>query len=589
MTIGTVSYMSPEQVRGESMDARSDVFSLGAVLFEMATGRQVFGGGTPGLVYDEILNKEPASPTALNPALPNELERIIRKVLEKDLKLRYASASDLKSDLERLRGTARAGPGRWLQIAAGVLVLAVVLLGWLLAGRRSSETPAGEATARSIAVLPFDNLSQDPENEYFSDGLTEDIITQLSKIGDLTVISRSLVMRYKNRERDLREVGKDLGVATILESSVRRAGDQLRINAQLIDAQADKHLWAETYDRGMDDIFAIQSEVAESIAASLKVELSPTERERIEKRPTGNLTAYDYYLKGMELYRRYRSADNESAIELYKRALELDPDYALARAGLADAYYQRWQRFGYSSEAVEFSIEEAQKAIALDPTLPEAYKALGNAYGGRGWAEKAVEAYEKAAELNPSYADAVGNLGYQYLMMGENDKAVPWIQKAIAIDPLTVTHYANLAASYVGLNDDIEAEKWLRQAMELEPDSPDGHLYLCEMYLNQGQYQEALEDARATLSRSPDDAWGLVLAGTAELLLGNLAEAEAHFEKSSTRRPSTSTPGRTWVTCCWKRIARSKRNSYCEMRGKKPEERWTRGASRPGTATFWLR
>lgn len=195
---------------------------------------------------------------------------------------------------------------------------------------------------KSIAVLPFDNLSQDSENEYFSDGLTEDIITQLSKLGELTVISRSSVMRYKNEERDLRQIGSVLGVATILEGSVRRSGDKLRISAQLVDTSADRQLWAETYDREMKDVFAIQSEVAEMIAMALKVELSPEEKERIEKSPTTNLTAYDFYLKGQEYYLRYRGPDNESAIELFERALELDPDFALAHSGLADAYFQRW-------------------------------------------------------------------------------------------------------------------------------------------------------------------------------------------------------------------------------------------------------
>ena len=343
------------------------------------------------------------------------------------------------------------------------------------------------------------------------------------------MISRSSTMRYKNQERDLRQVGEELGVATILEGSVRRSGDQLRINAQLVDAATDRQLWAETYDREMKDVFAIQSDVAERIASALKVELSPAERERIEKRPTGNLTAYDYYVKGQEYYQRYRSAGNESAIELFQKALELDPDFALAHAGLADAYFQRWQRFGYSSDWVENSVEEAQRALALDPQLPEAYKALGNAHFGRGWYRKAVEAYEKAAELNPSYANAVGNVGSAYYSMGQSHKALPWTRKAIELNPISLSQYPNLGAMYAMLNDDVEADKWFRRALELEPDNPDARFYRGQMYLNQGKDALALEDARTVLASSPGEGSFNLMAGTAKILLGNLPEAEDYF------------------------------------------------------------
>lgn len=548
-TMGTYAYMSPEQVKGEPLDGRADLFALGVVLYEMATGSLPFNGTTSGVICKEILTKVPTVPTRLNPGLPDELVKIISKALEKDPSLRYQSASDVKVDLKRLKRDSLSGPmsiaieaapraapvrrpGLALKAAAVALLLAGVIGGWWLLHDRSPDTRGGvEGRGRSIAVLPFDNLSRDPENEYFSDGLTEDITTQLSKISDLTVISRSSVMRYKNQERELRKVGRELGVTTILEGSVRRSGDRLRISAQLVDAVADKQLWAETYDREMKDVFAIQSEVAERIASALRVELSPEEKERIEKKPTANLTAYDYYLKGQEYYRRYRSGDNESAIELFQKALALDADFAIAHAGLADAYFQRWQRFGYTPDWVENSAEEARKALSLDPKLPEAYKALGNAYYGRGWYEKALEASEKAAELNPSYAAAVSNVGSSYYVMGQHAKALTWTRKAIELDPIDTNSYANLAASYVSLHDDAEAEKWFRRAIELEPDFPDAHFYGGQMYLNQGKDALALEEARKTLATSPDDGSGLLLAGTAKILLGNLGEAEAYFRK----------------------------------------------------------
>jgi serine/threonine protein kinase/Tfp pilus assembly protein PilF len=543
MTMGTFAYMSPEQVRGEPVDARSDLFALGVVLYEMATGSSPFSGTTAGVIGNEILSKVPPPPTRSNPALPAELEKIIGKALEKDPSLRYQSASELKVDLKRLKRDTVSGPVSSTHAAArtsaplpvrkilgaAILVLAAAA-GILWFVSRSPET-GGSPVSRSIAVLPFDNLSQDPDNEYFSDGLTEDIITQLSKIGDLTVISRSSVMRYKGQERDLRAIGRELGVASILEGSVRRSGDRLRINAQLVDTSADRQLWAETYDREMKDVFVIQSEVAEQIAAALKVELSPEEKERIEKSPTANLTAYDYYLKGQEYYGRYRSNDNESAIELFQKAIELDPDFALAHAGLADAYFQRWQRFGFSVDWVENSVQEAQRALSLQSDLPEGYKALGNAYFGRGWLKKSSEAYEKAAMLNPSYAAAVGNVGSAYYSLGQHDKAVPWTQKAIALNPTSITWYANLGASYVFLNHDAEAEKWFRRALELEPDQTDANLYAAMMYFSQGRDTFALESARKILASSPDDGWGLLIAGTAKILLGNLPEAETYFRQ----------------------------------------------------------
>jgi non-specific serine/threonine protein kinase len=531
VTVGTVSYMSPEQVRGEKLDGRSDVFSLGVVLYEMATGRSPFEATTPGLAYTEVLNKTPAPARSLNGALPAELERIISKALEKDRERRYQSAAELKADLVRFRdGIRPAGkiPRYAVAAAAALLLVALGLLLW--PGR--PDVAVTPERGKSIAVLPFDNLSQDPENEYFSDGLTEDIITQLSKIHGLRVISRSSTMRYKGQERDLKRIGKDLNVATVLEGSVRRSGGQLRISAQLIDAAADEHLWAETYDREIEDVFAIQSEVAQHIASSLEVELSPAERDGIEKRPTRDITAYEHYLKGKEYYKKFRTADNDRAIEFFSTALELDPGFALARAGLADAYFQRWNRFGYSIDSVETSVQEAQTALSLDANLPEAYKALGNAYSGRGWSSKTIEAYGRAVALNPGYSDAVGNLGFEYFLTGRIDEAIPWIEKAADLDPLDAVPLANLAACHLLLNDDARAENLLRRAFELEPDSPDARLYRVEMFLNQGRNGQALEEAHNMLSVSSDDAWGLVLAGTAQLALGNPHEAEAYFRKN---------------------------------------------------------
>jgi len=254
-------------------------------------------------------------------------------------------------------------------------------------------------------------LSPDPENAFFADGMTEDILTQLAKIRDLKVISRTSVMRYKGTQKPLREIAAELSVATVLEGSVRRAGDRVRIVGQLVDARTDQPLWDETYDREIKDVFAIQSEVAQQIAAALKATLSPAEKKRIEQSPTQDLAAYDLYLKGRELYNRYRKTDNEAAIELFQKALELDPAFALGYAGLGDAYAQRALRFGFPQSWLDTSLEVSRKAIALNPELAEGYKALGLAYQAKGKYRESLDATRRAAEINPNYAAAVGNVG----------------------------------------------------------------------------------------------------------------------------------------------------------------------------------
>jgi serine/threonine protein kinase/tetratricopeptide (TPR) repeat protein len=546
VVLGTVGYMSPEQARGRPADPRSDIFSFGAILYEMLSGNRAFGGASAADTMSAILMKEPPELSRTNREISPGLERVVRHCLEKDPEQRFHSAHDLAFDLEALSDVsppasgARSFPRKpaWRRrtavgiagvVAAALLVLVAVLL-WRTRGGKSGAPNASAPDRKSVAVLPFQNLSPDPENAFFADGMTEDILAQLSKIRDLKVISRSSVMRYKGTQKPVQTIASELGVATVLEGSVRRAGNRVRIVGQLIDARTDEHLWAETYDRDLRDVFAIQSEVAQRIATALKATLSPAEKKRIEQSPTQNLTAYDLYLKGRELYNRYRKADNEAAIELFQKALELDPAFALGYAGLGDAYAQRANRFGFPQSWLDTSLEVSRKAIALNSELAEGYKALGLAYLTKGKYRESLDATRRAAEINPNYAAAVSNVGAVLRHLGRLDEALPWILRGFELDPTGAVGSATIGSTYEALGDARQAERWLKRSLELQPDLGQGKLFLIYFYLQQRRYEEALQQAR-TVTLVLNDPLAFYAAAITELMTGNLPRAQQLFEQ----------------------------------------------------------
>ncbi len=509
LTMGTIAYMSPEQVRGEDVDRRTDIWSLGVLLYEMVTGRLPFQAEYEPAAMYSILNENPRPLAALRQDTPVELEHIVETALAKAVEERYQTMAEMAGDLRALRA------GRAVSVAEQLVARARFL-------------------KKSIAVLPFKNLSDSKEDEYFSDGTTEDIITQLSKIGELKVISRTSAMRYKNTTKSLREIGRELDVATVLEGSVRRFGDRVRIVSQLVDARTDEPLWADTYDREMKDIFAIQSDVAQNIAMALRAQLSPKVRERIEKKPTDSLEAYDYYLKGREYYYRYRKQDNEHAIELFKKALELDPNYALAYAGLGDAFSQRAGRFGMEPSWLDRAIEASERAISIDPHSAEAHKSLGLAYMAKGWRQKALEAYQKSLEFNPNYYPTVGNIGTTNLALGEYGEALKWTRKGLSLSPTFAFSYSNVGYLYGCLGDYAEAERWLYKALELQPDLIYPHREFIYLHLSQGEFEKARKHSQKALSLAPDEVDSLIWAGDVELYAGELAQARQHYERART-------------------------------------------------------
>jgi TolB-like protein/Flp pilus assembly protein TadD len=403
-------------------------------------------------------------------------------------------------------------------------ILAVVLMPSLV------ETPP--LNKKSIAVLPFDNLDGQPENEYFSNGITEDVITELSKFGDLTVISRTSVMQYKNSKKSLREIGKELNVGTILEGSVRRSGDRIRITSQLIDVQTDTHIWSETYDRQLRDVFLIQNDVAQKITQALKATLRSEGVKPEPERQTGDITAYEYYLKAREYYYRFNSKDNELAIQQFKKSLELEPNYAAALAGLADSYAQRVAKFGFPPHWVDSAIALSNKAISIDARSSEAHKALALAYSGKGWHRRSTLSYQHAVELNPNYLTAVNNLGVEYAFMGILDSAMYWFKKSIPLNPTFPYSYYTVGGIYAALDDTAEARLWYEKCEQLQPDFQYIRSGWAMFYAREGNDAAAFAEAKRILSVAPNDLEALTIAGWSRIFAGDNNAAKEFLQKA---------------------------------------------------------
>ncbi|HVN09332.1 MAG TPA: protein kinase [Patescibacteria group bacterium] len=376
--LGTVNYMSPEQARGQLADARTDIFSLGTVLYQMATGTLPFQGDTSAVIYEAILNRDPVQVTQANPAVPAELGRVIDKALEKDRNLRYQTATDIKTDLARLKRDLESGRKR--------------------AAERADSRGESKPAEKSIAVLYFENLSGVKEDEYFRDGITEDIITELSKIKGLSIFSRPTVLAYRDKQVTPAQIGQQLKAAYVLAGSLRRAGNRLRINAQLVDTHTDFPLWSERYDREMKDVFEVQDEIARKIAEALRITLSPQEQAALAAKPTENLQAYDLYLRGKNYARRMTRQDLEFALQMFENAVSLDPDFALAYASIANVCAQTHYNYGRDPIWLQRAEAASQRAVNLQPQLPEVLVA-------QAWILYAAQNYEEAVRCTQKAID----------------------------------------------------------------------------------------------------------------------------------------------------------------------------------------
>jgi TolB-like protein/cytochrome c-type biogenesis protein CcmH/NrfG len=427
-------------------------------------------------------------------------------------------------------------------IGGGVLAFAlwgVFAAGWLLAGggpiggAPGARVAPAEDDLRSIAVLPFDNLTTDEENAFFADGVHEDVLTQLSKIADLTVISRTSVLVYRDDPKPLGEIGAELGVRTILEGSVRRSGDNVRVTAQLIDTETDAHLWAENFDRALTaaNVFAIQTEIAQRIADALQATLSPEEASRIARLPTDDLDAYDATLRARQAYNRYTAEDNDEAIRLFRRAAARDPAYAEPWAGLADAYGQRALRYGYGPEWADSSEAAARHALSLTPDLATAYKALGLAHIVRQEVDEALAANLRAIELDPNYGDAINNAGATYLRMGRLADALRWYKRSFRLQPNNEFARSNVASAYIFLGENAIGLRWIEDALAVDPTKVNDRCWQALFYTIDGQYARGVELIEVLEAERPDDIYVILFSSLIHARAGNherAAEAVLH-------------------------------------------------------------
>jgi TolB-like protein/tRNA A-37 threonylcarbamoyl transferase component Bud32/Tfp pilus assembly protein PilF len=573
MVMGTAPYMSPEQVEGRAMDHRTDIFSLGIVLYEMATGKRPFAGDTSAALVSSILRDSPPTVTEINESLPRHLARIIQHCLEKDPEARYQSAKDVRNELKSLRrevdsGTVTTGSGAvhisaprsagtrryGLWAAAAVAAIGILAAGWWLGGGSEKAPAVGDGRAGgfgadvaaaawsdmpSVAVLPFANLSADPDNEYFTDGLTEELIGALANVEGLRIPARTSVYALKGTNFDIQEIGRRLGVDNILEGSVRKEGDQLRISAQLIKVSDGFNLWSETYDREFSDVFVIQDEIAGNIVEALQLTLSPVEQQALRSERTTDFKAYEYYLRGRGHYRRRTRADFDSAREMFQNAIEIDAGYALAWAGLADTYTEFWRNYDSTEENLVQAEEASREAVELDPNLAEAHASKGFALGQRQLYDEAAEAFRRAMELNPRLFEAYYYYGTVAFAAGRLETAAEMFERATEVAPDEIRALQLLPQIYTRLGREAAAAAANRQRVEVverrlefNPDDVPMLLDGASALAALGERQRSLEWASRILDKASEDALVLYNLCCLYSLAGEVTSALDALEKS---------------------------------------------------------
>ncbi|MFZ2054809.1 MAG: protein kinase [Candidatus Aminicenantales bacterium] len=503
MIIGTLGYMSPEQVEGKKIDARSDIFAFGCVLYEMLTGKSAFGRETTAETIAAVLNEDPPPLSESGIDIPEELQRIISRCLEKDPERRFPSMNDAVSLLTRTEKRAT-----------------------------NQEKVAREA---SIAVLPFLNMSSDPENEYFSDGLAEELINSLSKIEGLHIVSRTSSFSFKGKSQDIRQIAEKLNVGTVLEGSVRKSGNKLRITAQLIKASNGFHLYAETFDRELKDVFEIQNEIARSIAKVLRLVLTSKDKVSLSQFPTASIEAYDYCLRGRQLFYLFQRTAFERALKLFLYATELDPGYASAYAWAANCYSFLYTWFNPSQDNFDAAERNSLKALELNPDLAEGHVARGMVLSNRKEHEMAQEEFERAIQLKPDLFEASYLYARLCFAQGQFEKAAQLAHQASRLRPEDYNAPCLLGMIYTETNRTADREK---------------------------AYRKTLENVKRSLELFPEDTRALYMGATAAISLGDEKLGLEWAERISSAHPQ-ETMTLYGVACAYALVGQTEKAIEC--------------------------